>query len=236
MTTSTSAAWRVCSAVELIRVRAGSGCRRRRRPQRRRRAVGDPQHAGVHQRQQLPGAQRRRPRDQAVDPAADVGVEVQVGVQRQAAVLHHRAHRVTEDAKHLGRRLHRAAAVGDLGLPEVVGEHRRTRRAGNRRWTRYLGWWPKNTASASNGPKRSARPASSSAKRRFVPGARRAARATAAASARAAGLDRQLGVVADVHLREQQRQQFGAHVDLAPTAVQATAQPIERLRVQITGS
>ena len=44
-------------------------------------SVGDPQHAGVHQREELPGSQRGWARHQAVDPAANIGVEVEVGIE-----------------------------------------------------------------------------------------------------------------------------------------------------------
>ena len=84
--------------VDEIRVRAPVGIRTvHGQALGRRGTVRHPHDPGVHQREELPRAQRGRTGDQAMDPAADVGVEVKVGVERQPALLDHRAHLVAED-------------------------------------------------------------------------------------------------------------------------------------------
>ena len=57
-----------------------------------------------------------------MNPAADIRVEVEIGVERESALLHHRPHPVTEDPEDLGRGLDGAGAVWHLRLAEVVRE------------------------------------------------------------------------------------------------------------------
>ena len=55
-----------------------------------------------------------------MNPAADIRVEVEIGVERKSPLLHHRAHPVTEDPEDLGRGLDGTGAVWHLRLAEVV--------------------------------------------------------------------------------------------------------------------
>src|SRR5690349_11602304 len=57
-----------------------------------------------------------------MDPAADVAVEVEVGIERETTELDHRAHRVAEDSEYPCGGLDRTAGAWDLRLTEVVGK------------------------------------------------------------------------------------------------------------------
>ena len=103
--------------------------RKRRTAVRRGADVGvgterDVDHAGVDQGQELLGPQRWGPGFEPVDPTSNIGLEVDVGPEREASELDDRPQVVAQDPEHLLGRLDRAAPLGQrlvqIGLDHLV--------------------------------------------------------------------------------------------------------------------
>ena len=71
------------------------------------RSEGNLHDARVEEAEELLGAQRRWAGFEPVDPAPHVGLEVDVGLEGESAVLDDRAHLVAQDPRHLLGRLDR---------------------------------------------------------------------------------------------------------------------------------
>src|SRR5581483_8809589 len=163
-----------------------------------------------------------------MDPAADVGVEVEVGVERKASLLDHGAHLVSEDPEHLGRRLDWTGAVGHLGLTEIVRQSLVDELLVVIA-AAVLGLVPEEQPLGIEAAVTRRETLQFCVEAPLRPGGAEPLPHRGALSGRARGLEGNLCVVARGHLGEHEWQQISPYVDRASAAVRAPAERVESL-------